>query len=261
MSKKKKSQAKKKIVCQRCHRVGHTRENCYTLICDYCTKTGHEILECRKLQNDKKCIMENARQLCKDDFSKNILYGEYPENQPTTSDGTSSYNDTEISSPLTVGNWRELLLSSEKDIIEITCEELKNRTAKMVVSTNLPISLIKIGKLKDNVTTAREVLILEDAFSSRVKTICIICLCIRVNKETILHPCRVVSDDFYIETDGVLGRDFIIKSQVTFGEYVELAGVQIPFIGNNLVRQILKVDNLIEVSIKESDSETITDSS
>jgi hypothetical protein len=258
MTKKKKSQSKKKTVCQRCHRVGHVKENCYTLICEYCTKTGHDIVECRKLQNDKKCIIDNARQLCKDDFSKNIPY-EYPENQHTTSDGTSSYNGIEMSSLSTVGDYRELLMSSEKDIIEITCEELKNQTAKMVVCTNVPVSLIKIGKLKDNVTTATEVLILEDAFSSRVKTICIICLSIRVNKETILHPCRVVSDDFYIETYGVLGRDFIMKSEVKFGEYVELAGVQIPFLDNYHVRDILKVSNSIEVLLKESDSETITD--
>lgn len=254
MTKKKKGQHKRKLYCERCHRVGHLKQNCYALICDYCKKIGHDTLDCRTLLKDKRKTIANARQLCKDDFSKNIPCDEYPENQSPTS-------STETSNLVTVGDYREYLISSEKDILEISCEELKNQKATMVVYQNAPISLIKIGKLKDNVTAAREVLILEDTFSSRVQTICLICLCIRVNNKTVLHPCRVVSDDFYIETDGVLGLDFIVKSKVKFGKHVEIAGVQIPFIENNLVREIIKVNDLIEIVPKESDTETITDSS
>ncbi|XP_073968246.1 uncharacterized protein [Bombus fervidus] len=261
MNNKKKAQTKMNIFCERCNRVGHVREDCYTLLCDYCKKIGHHVQDCRRLQKDKYWIIDNARQLYRADCSKDIPHGAYPENQPTTSDRTSSYYSTKMSNQSTVGDYRGYHITPVKDIIEIRCEELKNRKAKMVVSRCTPVSLIKIGKLKDNVTAAREALTLEDAFSSRVKTICLICLCIRVNKKTILHPCRVVSDDFYIETDGVLGRDFISKSQVKFGRHVKLAGEQIPFFHNYLVRQILKVENSIEVSIKESDSETTTDSS
>ncbi|XP_073968240.1 uncharacterized protein [Bombus fervidus] len=260
MNNKKKSQTKMKIFCERCNRVGHVRDDCYALICDYCKNIGHQSLNCRRLQKDKNWTMDNARQLHRVDCSKDIPHGANPENQPTTSDRTSSYYSTNISNRSTVGDYRECFMSHLRDIIEITCEESKNRRVKMMVSKNIPVSLIKIGKLKDDVTAAKEVLILEYPFSTQVKTICLICLCIRVDKKTILHPCRVVSDDFYIETDGVLGRDFISKSQVKFGKHVKLAGVQIPFFYNYHVRKILKVGNSIEVSIKESDSET-TDSS
>lgn len=263
MPKKKKVQneSKSNLFCERCHRVGHLLQDCYTLICDYCKKMGHAFVDCRSLQRDRKYIMDATRQIFQKNFTENVPYHESIENEASTSSESSSSIDAEMSTLSTIGTYREYLKSPHKDIIEISTTELKNRKAKMLVSVNSPISMIKIGKLKDNVTAAREVLTLEDSYGARIKTICLICLSIRVNNKTILHPCRVVSDDIYIETDGVLGSDFIVRSKFKSGEYIELAGVQIPFINNEFVRGVLRVDELVEVSSTDSDTETLTGSS
>lgn len=256
----KKKKTKSKDFCERCQRVGHLAKDCYTRMCDYCKKTGHDLVECRSFERDRKFIIDTARQLCKKAFVKDIP-GRDPRDQPSTSSEATSSVDAEMLSLSTIGAYREYLMSPHKDIIEISTPEVKDEKAKMMVGINCPVTMIKIGKLKDNVTAAREVLILEDAYGARIKTICIICLSIHINNKTVLHPCRVVSDDFYMETDGILGNDFIVRSKIEPGKHVELAGIQIPFIANEGIRGVLRVDELIDVSNMDSDSETLTGSS
>lgn len=248
MPNKKKTQNKPKPFCNRCQRVGHLLEDCYTLMCDYCKKTGHDMLNCRTFEKDKKHIIESARQHYRKSFG-NV------EDQPSTSSGISN----EILTLSTVGAYREYLMSLHKDIIEISTPELKNKTAKMMVSSNCPITMIKIGKLKDDVAAAKEVICLEDTYNARIKTICLVCLSIHVNNKTILHPCRVISDDFFIETDGILGNDFVNKAKIKYGKYVELAGVRIPFIPNEFVRGELRINELVDIPIEDSSSETLTE--
>lgn len=247
----KKKQNKPKAFCDRCQRVGHLARDCYTIMCDYCKKTGHNMLECRTFLRDKKHIIESARQICKEIFAKGKSSAN-PEDEPST----SSEIGTEISALSTVGVYREYLMSFHKDIIEISTPELKNTKAKMMIGKNCPISMIKIGTLKDDVTAAKEVITLEDAYGARIKTICLICLSIHVNNKTILHPCRVISDDFYIETDGVLGSDFIGRSKIKHGKHVELAGVRIPFMPNEFVRELARVDKLVNISNVDSETPT-----
>ncbi|XP_043603675.1 uncharacterized protein LOC122576873 [Bombus pyrosoma] len=260
MPKRRKIENRSTDFCGRCQRVGHSTKDCYTLICEYCKKAGHDLVKCRSLQRDKRFIIDSARQNCKKALVKKIP-GQCPQNQPSTSGKATSSIDTEMSCLSTIGAYREYLMSSHKDIIEISTPELKDAKGKMMIGISCPITMIKIGKLKDDVTTAKEVLVLEDAHGARVETICLICLSIHINNKTVLHPCRVVSDDFYIETDGIFGRDFIIKSKIEPGKHVELAGIQIPFIANEHVRGVLKVNELVEVSNMDSDSETLTGSS
>lgn len=254
---KKIRQNKQKLYCIRCQRVGHLAKDCYTLICDYCRKVGHDILTCRSFHRDKKFIMNSAKQVCKDNFIKGTPVRR---NKPGTR-GITSNIDTDISSLSTIGAYREYLISDHRDVIEISTPELKGEKAKMMISTNCPITMIKIGKLKDDVTAAKEVLSLEDARGTRVETICLICLCIHINNKTVLHPCRVIPDDFYIETDGILGDDFMCKSKIQPEKHIEVAGIQIPLIDNVLVRGIERADELTEISYMDTDSETLTESS
>lgn len=256
---KKKAQNTQKVYCERCQRVGHLAKDCYTLMCDYCAKIGHDIMDCRTFEKDRKFIIDTARLLCKTAFAKSIP-GECSQDEPSTSSGITSSIGTDMSTLSTVGAYRDYLMSPHKDIIEISTPEFKGGKAKMMVGINCPITMVKIGKLNDNVPAAKEVLTLEDAYGARVKTICLICLSIHVNNKTVLHPCRVISDDFYIETDGVLGNDFIAKSKVTPEEHIELAGIQIPLMSNQFIRGVLKVEELIEISHTDSDSETLTES-
>lgn len=257
MPNKKKSQNKPKVYCERCQRLGHLAEDCYTLMCIYCKKAGHDLDMCRSFQKDKKYVMDTARQYCKKDFTK--PRGQPSENQPSTSSCSSNIG-IEISNISTVGVYRQFLKCLHKDVIEISTPELNCEKAKMLVGINCPITMIKIGKLKNSVVAAKEVLTFEDAYGARVKTICLICLSIHVNNKTVLHPCRVISDDFYIETDGVFGKDFIGRSKIKPGQNVELAGIQIPFIAHEYVRGVLRVDELVEVPNADSDSDTLTGS-
>lgn len=254
MPNKKKTQIKPRTFCDRCHRVGHLTRDCFTLMCDYCKRTGHDMMDCRSFERDKKYIIDSARQRYRKNFAN---AGPQPEGQP----GTSSEISTEMQTLSTVGAYREYLTSPYKDIIEISTPELKGEKAKMMVSKNCPITMIKIGRLKDDVTAAKEVLTLKDGFGAQIQTICVICLSIHVNNKTVLHPCRVISDDFYVETDGIFGCDFIGRAKIKDGKHVELAGVRIRFIPNEHVRGVLRVNELVDVPNEGSDSETLTGSS
>lgn len=256
MPNKKKGQNKPKTFCNRCQRVGHRTQDCYTLICDYCKKVGHNMLNCRSFERDKKYIIDSARKICRKVFVKGTSSAQHVDQA-----SASTEISVEISTLSTVGAYREYLMPLQKDIIEISTPELKNEKAKMMIGINCPITMIKIGKIKDDVTAAKEVITLEDAYGARIKTICLICLSIHVNNKTILHPCRVISDDFYIETDGVLGSDFVDKSKIKHGKHVELAGVRIPFISNEFVRGVLRVYELVDVPNEDTDSDTLTGSS
>ncbi|XP_033200764.1 uncharacterized protein LOC117162876 [Bombus vancouverensis nearcticus] len=252
MPNKKKTQNKPKTFCDRCHRVGHLARDCFTLMCDYCKRTGHDMADCRSFERDKKYIIDSARQY----YRKYFANAAQSQGQP----GTSSEISTEMSTLSTVGAYREYLTSPYKDVIEISTPELKGEKAKMMVSKNFPISMIKISTLKDDVTAAKEVLTLEDVFGAQIQTICLICLSIHVNNKTVLHPCRVISDDFYVETDGIFGCDFIARAKIKDGKHVELAGVRIRFIPNERVRGVVRINELVDLSNEDSDSETLTES-
>jgi hypothetical protein len=231
------------VRCARCQRTGHVTRKCHALLCGYCDKTGHLENKCRILMRDIESGREFVSQFIeyrmfsqkskKDTRRKS--QGQSRENQAITrAQSNANYDPNEINES-TVGYYRVKLMSFYKNVLEIKAPELKTKKANMLIDTVCEISLIKMGKLSDRVPAEEEILILETALGKWIKTICLIQLNIQVGNKVVTHPCRVVHDDFYVETDGVLGWDFISKSKINL-DYIELHGVKLSLIANELVR-------------------------
>lgn len=145
-------------------------------------------------------------------------------------------------------------MSSYKNVVEIKAPELKRKKTKMLIDTASAVTLIKIGKLSDKVRADKEILTLESAIGERIQTICLIELNLQIGDDVVTHPFRVVHDDFYVETDGVLGWDFICKSRIN-ADYIELYGVRLSLFVNELVRRTLGNGAITVVTESRSDSE------
>jgi hypothetical protein len=208
--------------CGRCRRTGHTARKCHALLCDYCDKVGHMEDECRTSMRDNEsgrrtvseiieCLMSPQNSI---EDTKRKSQRQCRENQTITRERCNANCNTKDKDESTIGHYRSKLMSSYKNVVEIRAPELKRKRAKMLIDTASAVTLIKIGKLLDKVRADKEILTLESAFGGRLQTICLIQLNIRVGDEVITHPCRVVHDDFYVETDGVIGWDLNCKSRI-----------------------------------------------
>lgn len=248
--------------CGRCRRTGHNAKKCHALLCDYCDKVGHMEDERRILMRHNESGQRTVSQIiecliCSQNSKKDTRHksqGQCRENLTIIRERCNANCNTKDIDEFTIGHYRSKLMSSYKNIVEIKAPELKRRRAKMLIDTASAVTLIKIGNLLNKVRADEEILTLESAIG-RIQTICLIELNIRVGGEIVTHPCRVVHDDFYVETDGVLGWDFICKSRIN-ADYIELYGVRLPLLVNELVRRTLRNGAITVVTESRSDSES-----
>ena len=255
--------------CDRCNKLGHLARNCYTrlsmprenyptqqttvkkevqrvtMICHYCKKPGHQIRECRARERangreyrPRYTNTNYRREDTRQTFNRTPGREQTSENQdsPTTSRGTNDDRQTNAGPRVESYRANMVVTSQLESTIEIKAPELIKEKANMLVDTGADITLIKIGKVQDDVRAEDEIVSLRGIAPMEIKTLCLVQLNIKVGNKTVTHPCRLVRDDFPLEADGILGQDFMAKHDVCIRANIgiELYGIQFPYSGGNV---------------------------
>ncbi|XP_076386071.1 uncharacterized protein LOC143264142 [Megachile rotundata] len=235
---------------ERCHRQGHLAKNCYarlsmsrmtvspghlpsnrqsfgikrevrhtSIICNYCKRPGHVQRDCRTLVRDNGGNNSNYRQEA----------GSSRESRPRLNTDTANIRQPGPNER-TVNSYRINCTEGAarpKNIVKIQAWEIKDAEARMLVDTGADLTLLKYSKTVGKVPATNELITLRGIGRTEIPTICTIELNIKIGDRVVTHPCRIIKDDFPIQTDGILGYDFVtnFKAIIRPGQHVEILGV------------------------------------
>lgn len=239
-------------ICQLCNTVGHIAKTCYKVknlkepkVCQYCDKPGHSALECFALHPDR------ANQFPKCKICNKIGHVEDKcRNKPK-----EQFQEKEQTLPVVE------LFSEERHQPVYVILKIMNKSPFIQVNLPTPAfmlfdsggcpSLVKRSVLdKNHLINKNITLTLSGITSQTVETLG------KVTIEIFKIPCEfhVVSNDFPIEFDGILGTSFLQKSKSTIdysNKCILINNHKIPF-ANSIIRKHkipARMRQMIEVKV------------
>ncbi|KAL4153886.1 hypothetical protein QTP88_001719 [Uroleucon formosanum] len=224
---------KNKIKCNRCNKIGHYANECYSKItassgfrnptyndikkentgqvkfCKYCRNTNHDIKDCRKRM--------------------------FNENKKKQEGGYTPSNETNRTAGEIQNNVRVIKQMNEE---HITCESdnFEPRNINFLIDSGADMSLIKITAVEKNVVVnEQDKRPIRGINSTLVYTLGSIVTPIQINEGTFIIKLSVVNHDFPIPGAGIIGRSFLKDNKVILDLSQELFIIPEPIKNNQII--------------------------
>lgn len=152
------------------------------------------------------------------------------------------------------------------DCVEVSMDIAVKEVVVVLLDTGADISLIKRQQLKVNTLIYEEdILSVKGIANKTIKTLGVVYAEIKVKDTVIVHPFHVVTNDFPIRNEGILGRDFLKRFDVKIdykSSCIEVLGdkwqlqssfatVRVPARTETTIRAINQVDTVGYCEAKE----------